>query len=76
MTTDNDQLFLALGRLEGKVDSLLALKQKLENQLDAQDSRLRDLEHSRGILIGIAAAAGAAVSAIVSFFVKLTGTPS
>lgn len=68
---DSNQLFLALGRLEGKVDSLLALNQKLEEEVSHLDQRLRTLEHSRHFLLGISAVVGAGVSLAVSLFNKI-----
>lgn len=70
MNESNEQLFLAIGRLEGKMDSLIALKQKLEEQVLAQDERLRSLEHSRSSFFGVTAAIGAVVSAGVAFLTR------
>lgn len=73
MTSQYDQLFLALGRLEGKVDSILSLSAKLEAQIEAQDTRIRSLEHNKHFIMGMAAIIGAAVSAVVAGLVRVMG---
>lgn len=70
MTTHDENLFLALGRLEGKVDSLLALQKSQEEQLRTHDERIRTLESSRSFIMGGAAIVGAAASAVVNFLIK------
>lgn len=51
-----------LGRIEAKVDTLLAGHLKTEERLDEQDGRISALERGRSYLLG----AGAAVAAVVS----------
>lgn len=68
---DARQLFLAIGRLEGKVDSLLTLSQKLEAEVSDMDQRLRTLEHSRHFLMGISAVIGAVASVAVAIATRL-----
>lgn len=70
MTTHDENLFLALGRLEGKVDSILALQKAQEEQIKEHDHRLRALESSKAFLMGGAAIVGAVVSALISFLTK------
>jgi hypothetical protein len=48
----HDELFLAIGRLEGKVDSLLSMQHHQSEELKDHDTRLRSLEHSRGYMLG------------------------
>lgn len=64
------ELFLAIGRLEGKVDSLLAMQQRTQEELKDHDMRLRSLEHSRGYMLGWAAAIGAGFSFAANYLLK------
>lgn len=66
----HDELFLAIGRLEGKVDALLSMQQYQQDQLKDHDSRIRSLEHSRGYVMGWSASIGAFTSAIITFIIK------
>jgi hypothetical protein len=70
-STHTDELFLAIGRLEGKVDSLLAMQQMAQDELKDHDARLRNLEHARGYLMGVSAAIGAIVSVAGTWLAKL-----
>jgi hypothetical protein len=70
MTAHDENLFLALGRLEGKVDSLLALQKSQEEQLKGHDERIRMLESSRSFIMGGAAIVGAAASTVVNLLIK------
>lgn len=67
----HDELFLAIGRLEGKVDSLLAMQGHQQEELKDHDARLRNLEHARGYIMGVSAAIGAIVSVAGSWLAKL-----
>jgi hypothetical protein len=67
----HDELFLAIGRLEGKVDSLLAMQGHQQEELKDHDTRLRNLEHARGYVMGVSAAIGAIVSVAGSWLAKL-----
>jgi hypothetical protein len=69
-STHTDELFLAIGRLEGKVDSLLVMQQNQSDQLKDHDHRLRSLEHSRGYMLGWAAAIGAGVSVVSTYIIR------
>ena len=66
----HDELFLALGRLEGKMDALLQMQRIQEEQIKNHEERLRELEHSRSFTLGMAAAIGAAVSLTLNVIVK------
>lgn len=68
MTGHDENLFLALGRLEGKVDSILALQKVQEEQIKEHDTRLRALENSRAFLMGGSAVVGAIASALFNLF--------
>jgi len=67
----NDELFLAIGRLEGKVDSLLAMQGHQQDQIKAHDGRIRVLENARHHFMGYAAAIGAGVSILVNYLGKI-----
>ena len=64
------ELMLAVGRLEGKVDTLLQMQRLQEEQIKNHEERLRDLEHSRSFTMGMAAAIGAGVSVGLNLAVK------
>ena len=66
----HDELFLAIGRLEGKVDSLLSMQHRQSEELKDHDTRLRSLEHSRGYMLGWAAAIGAMFSFAANYLIK------
>jgi len=66
----HDELFLAIGRLEGKVDSLIVMQQNQSEQIKDHDHRLRSLEHSRGYMLGWAAAIGATCSIAANYLIK------
>ena len=70
-SSHHDELFLAIGRLEGKVDSLLAMQGHQQEELKDHDARLRNLEHARGYIMGVSAAIGAIVSVAGSWLAKL-----
>ena len=71
MTTQHhDELFLAIGRLEGKVDSILAQQSRQNDELKSHDNRIRSLEHSRGYMLGWAAAIVATVSFIANYMIR------
>lgn len=56
----NEELMLALGRLEGKVDSLITRQALHDQEIEKLDARLRSMEQSRSWLLGAAAVLGAA----------------
>lgn len=66
----HDELFLAIGRLEGKVDSLISMQSRQSEELKDHDNRIRSLEHSRGYLFGWAGAVGAGVSIAANFIIR------
>lgn len=63
---DINQIMVALGRLEGKVESLLSMQRTHAEDIDKLDKRVRDLEHSKSWLMGAAAIIGAGASMLVS----------
>lgn len=69
MQSDHE-VMLAIGRLEGKLDSLLQMRAQQQQELKELDSRVRHLEHARAFIIGGAGAVSAAVSLILNLFHK------
>lgn len=64
------EIMLAIGRLEGKVDTLIQLQRLQEEQLKNHEDRLRQLEHSKSYAMGIAAAIGAIISTATTLLSK------
>ena len=60
----NQNILVALGRLEGKVDALIARQNNIDERLDRQEARIRELEQSKSWLLGAAAVAGSVASFI------------
>jgi|TARA_R100001463_G_scaffold11165_2_gene31558 hypothetical protein len=65
----DNEILIALGRLEGKVDALITRQAIHDEELDRHDKRLRDLEQSRAWLFG----ASAVIGAIAAFLVNMIG---
>lgn len=51
----NEEVLIALGRLEGKVDAMMVSMRAQEQELKALDKRIRELENSRAWMLGAAA---------------------
>lgn len=68
--TMHDELLIAVGRLEGKMDALIQLQRIQEEQIKNHEERLRALEHSKSYAMGIAAAIGAIISTAIQFLSK------
>jgi len=66
----NEEILVALGRLEGKVDALITRQSLIDEELGRQEKRIRTLEQSKSWVLGAAAMVGGAVSLIIKF-VKL-----
>ena len=66
----HDELFLAIGRLEGKLDSLIAMQGKQGDELKDHDIRIRSLEQSKSHFIGYAAAAGGVLGIVANYVIK------
>jgi hypothetical protein len=69
MQSDHE-VMLAIGRLEGKLDSLLQLRHQQQEDIKEMDSRIRTLEHSKSLVIGGAGALSAIVTIIINFLHK------
>jgi len=67
---ESRDILLALGRLEGKVESLIAMQRSAQEHIEGLDRRVRHLEMGRSYLMGAAAAIGALVSFLVSWLSK------
>jgi len=61
----NEEILLALGRLEGKVDAMMTSLRVQEQELKQLDKRIRELEQSRAWLLGVAAIISLAAGLIV-----------
>tara|TARA_R100000005_G_scaffold96459_2_gene83557 strand:- start:3878 stop:4090 length:213 start_codon:yes stop_codon:yes gene_type:complete len=70
MTEQQQDLLLALGRLEGKMDALIAITNAHNETIQKHDERLRELENSRSALIGAVAILSTAISAGVAWLAK------
>jgi hypothetical protein len=62
----DNEILIALGRLEGKVDALITRQAIHDEELDRHDKRLRELEQSRAWILGAAAVIGAAAAFVVN----------
>ena len=65
MTDNPGDILLALGRLEGKVDALIAQQIRTQEDIDSLETRVRALEGSKAALLGRCTAVGAASSYLV-----------
>lgn len=63
----NDEFLIAIGRLEGKMDSLLQMHKSQQETLQNHDERLRSLESHKAAMIGAAAIVGGIVSVFIKF---------
>ena len=66
MDSERD-ILLALGRLEGKVESLLHMHPSHAETLDNMDGRIRVLEQGRAALLGGAMVVGSVAATVVSW---------
>ena len=62
----DNEILIALGRLEGKVDALMTRQAVHDEVLERHDTRLRNLEMSRSWMLG----AAAVISVVASFIVN------
>lgn len=67
MASNDQELSFILGRLEGKVDSLLAISKIQQSTLTEHDERLRQLEHYKAYVLGVTIAVGSLVSYLTQF---------
>lgn len=65
---DNDDLYQTVGRVEGKLDSLIDMvKQHIEDDKKVE-VRIRSLEKWRAMMLAVGAVAGGAAGKISAFF--------
>ena len=72
--SDKD-MYLILGRLEGKLDSVMVITEKQWDTIEKHDTRIKKLEKDRHTIYGAAAVLGAIGSVIIwaiSNFVRST----
>ena len=69
----DNEILIALGRLEGKVDALIARQAIHDEELDRHDKRLRDLEQSRAWVLGAAAVIGAVAALVINMIGGING---
>lgn len=70
MSHSDSEILLAIGRLEGKVDTLIQLQRIHEERLNDHDQRIRSLENSKATLYGAAAIFGSLSAAIITLASK------
>jgi hypothetical protein len=71
---DSD-MYLILGRLEGKLDSLMVVTEKQWDTIEKHDTRIKKLENDRHMVYGAAAVLGVIGSVVIwviSNFVRST----
>lgn len=66
------QMTQSMGRLEGKMDQVLAAQLDQREKHKDHEDRIRSLEKHKGRVIGIAAGAGAVVSGVAWFVSQLS----
>jgi hypothetical protein len=69
MPNDHD-VMLAIGRLEGKLDSLLQMRLQQQEEIKELDVRVRQLEYVRGHMMGYAAAIGAFIGIAANYVIR------
>ena len=65
--TTQDNVLIAIGRLEGKVEALINMIQAHSSVLEEYDDRIRELEQGKAWLLGIAACLGTLCGFISKF---------
>ncbi len=66
MSQDHD-VMLAIGRLEGKLDSLIQLRQQQQQEIKDLDTRVRALENAKSLIIGGAGVVSGSVTLLLNF---------
>lgn len=62
------EIFLHLGRLEGKVDAILSNQSLMVNQLDEHDKRIGSLEMFKAWQLGASAVIASLVASCIAYF--------
>ena len=68
MIENPGDILLALGRLEGKVDALIAQQLRTQDTIEELDRRVRLLENSRTLILGGRTALATIASLVVSYY--------
>lgn len=68
-------VYLILGRLEGKLDSVMTVTEKQWSSIEYHDTRLVKLERDRAMVYGAAAVLGVVGSVVIWLITKFTGNP-
>ena len=67
---DSKDILMALGRLEGKMESILTMQRTQSEELSRLDKRVRILEQGKSALLGGSAVVGSIAAAFVSWIFK------
>jgi len=70
MSANDEDIKYMLGRLEGKVDALIASVQKQNSDIQEHEKRIRILETSKAWVLGWSASAAILVSLAVQYIFK------
>tara|TARA_R110000765_G_scaffold201377_1_gene306775 strand:+ start:7395 stop:7634 length:240 start_codon:yes stop_codon:yes gene_type:complete len=73
--TIQKDVYLILGRLEGKLDSVMTVTEKQWSSIEHHDTRLVKLERDRAMVYGAAAVLGVVGSVVIWLITKFTGNP-
>ena len=68
--TNNGNVMLLLGRIDGKLDSALSRIDQHDNTLEKHDERITKLETGKALAMGVAAAVSTAVGLALQFLLK------
>lgn len=68
-SAENTELIL-LGRIDGKLDALIASHDRLQDDLNALEDRVSKLERAKTWVLGAAAGLGALVSFTTKYFLE------
>jgi len=71
--TIQKDVYLILGRLEGKLDSVMTVTEKQWSSIEHHDIRLVKLERDRAMVYGAAAVLGVVGSVVIWIITKFTG---
>lgn len=63
----HDNLFLHLGRLEGKVDAILSNQSSMDKRLDEHENRISILERYRSWQLGVSAAIATIIAGLIQW---------
>ena len=66
--------YLILGRLEGKLDSVMTITEKQWSSIEHHDTRLVNLERDRSMVYGAAAVLGIIGSVVIWIISKFIGS--